>query len=125
MARVAILGAGFAGHTAALYLGDQLGKGHEVTVVNRLEQFSYVPSWVWVGVGRMPLAKTQFMLRPVYKKFGVRFIVGRATEIHPDERYVVVEPTDGNPADSRVDYDYLIVATGPKAGLRRHAGARA
>jgi len=114
MARIAIIGAGFAGHTAALYLGDKLGKGHEVTVINRLEQFSYVPSWVWVGVGRMPLAKTQFALRPVYRKFGIRFIVGRATEIHPDERYVAVEPADGNPADARVDYDYLVVATGPK-----------
>ncbi len=31
LARVAILGAGFAGHTAALYLGSRLGKGHEVT----------------------------------------------------------------------------------------------
>ena len=114
MARVAILGAGFAGHTAALYLGSKLGKGHQVTVVNRLETFSYVPSWVWVGVGRMPLAKTQFALRPVYRKFGVRFILGAATEIHPDERYVVVEPADGSPADARVDYDYLIVATGPR-----------
>ena len=114
MARVAILGAGFAGHTAALYLGSKLGKGHQVTVVNRLETFSYVPSWVWVGVGRMPLAKTQFALRPVYRRFGVRFILGAATEIHPDERYVVVEPADGSPADARVDYDYLIVATGPR-----------
>ena len=50
MARIAIIGAGFAGHTAALYLGDALGAGHEITVVNRLEDFSYVPAWVWVGV---------------------------------------------------------------------------
>ncbi|WP_216361460.1 tryptophan 7-halogenase [Candidatus Chloroploca asiatica] len=35
MARVVIIGAGFAGHTAALYLGAQLGKRHTITVVNR------------------------------------------------------------------------------------------
>jgi sulfide:quinone oxidoreductase len=114
VARIAVLGAGFAGHTAALYLGDKLGKGHEITVVNRIDRFSYIPSWVWVGVGRMPLAKTQFALAPVYRKFGIRLIVGKATEIHPVERYVVVEPADGNAADARVDYDYLVVATGPK-----------
>jgi sulfide:quinone oxidoreductase len=114
MARVAILGAGFAGHTAALYLGSKLGKGHEVTVVNRIDRFSYIPSWVWVGIGHMPLSRTQFPLAPVYRKFGVRFIVGKATEIHPDERYVVVEPDDEKDADRRIDYDYLIVATGPK-----------
>jgi sulfide:quinone oxidoreductase len=114
MARIAVLGAGFAGHTAALYLGDKLGREHEITVINRIDRFSYIPSWVWVGVGRMPLAKTQFALAPVYRKFGIRLIVGKATEIHPDERYVVVTPDDGNPADGRVDYDYLVVATGPK-----------
>ncbi len=114
MARIAVLGAGFAGHTAALYLGDKLGKGHEITVVNRIDRFSYIPSWVWVGVGRMPLAKTQFALAPVYRKVGIRLIVGKATEIHPDERYVVVEPADGGATDARLDYDYLVVATGPK-----------
>ncbi len=114
MARVVIIGAGFAGHTAALYLGDKLGRDHEITVINRLEQFSYVPSWVWVGVGRMPLAKTQFPLLPVYRKFGIRFLLGSATEIDPDERFVMVEPAGGSLADARVEYDYLIVATGPK-----------
>ena len=114
MARVVVLGAGFAGHTAALYLGDRLGKGHEITVVNRIDRFSYIPSWVWVGVGRMPLAKTQFPLAPVYRKFGIRLVVGKATEIHPDERYVTVVPDDGDPAATRLDYDYLVVATGPR-----------
>ena len=33
MAKVVIIGAGFAGHTAALYLGDKLGKKHTVTMV--------------------------------------------------------------------------------------------
>jgi sulfide:quinone oxidoreductase len=114
VARIAVLGAGFAGHTAALYLGDKLGKGHEITVVNRIPKFSYIPSWVWVGVGRMPLAKTQFDLAPVYRKFGIRFIVGKATELHPDERYVTVVPDDGDPGSTRIDYDYLVVATGPR-----------
>jgi sulfide:quinone oxidoreductase len=114
VARIAILGAGFAGHTAALHLGHRLGKKHQITVVNRIDRFSYIPSWVWVGVGHMPLAKTQFKLAPVYRKFGIHLIVGKATEIHPDERYVVVEPDGGADADKRIDYDYLIVATGPR-----------
>ena len=114
MARIAIIGAGFAGHTAALYLGDALGAGHEITVINRLEDFSYVPSWVWVGVGRMELRKTRFPLRPVYDDFGVRFVHGRATEVHTDERFVVVEDGDQKGGETRVDYDYLLIATGPK-----------
>ncbi|MCA9976818.1 MAG: FAD-dependent oxidoreductase [Anaerolineales bacterium] len=65
MAKVAIIGAGFAGHTAALYLGDALGKSHEITVINLHEYFYYVPSWVWVGIGRMDVNKTRFPLKPV------------------------------------------------------------
>lgn len=113
MSRVVVLGAGFAGHTAALYMADKLGRSHQVTVVNRIDRFSYIPSWVWVGIGRMPLAKTQFRLEPVYRRFGINLVVGKATEIHPDERYVLVE-RDGAGTAERLDYDYLVVATGPK-----------
>ena len=112
MAKVAIIGAGFAGQTAALYLGDALGAGHEITVINRLKTFSYVPSWVWVGIDRMPVEKTMFPLEPVYAKSGVRFVHGRATQVRVDERAVVVERDGGG--EALVDYDYLVVATGPK-----------
>lgn len=112
MARVAIIGAGFAGQTAAMYLGDALRTGHEVTVINRLDQFGYVPSWVWVGVGHMPVEKTLFPLEPVYRKFGVRFVHGAATQVNVDERVVTAELARGG--ETRVSYDYLIVATGPK-----------
>ncbi len=112
MAKVAIIGAGFAGQTAALYLGDALGSEHEITVINRLTTFSYVPSWVWVGIGRMPVEKTMFPLEPVYRKSGVRFVHGRATQVRVDERTVVVERDGGG--EALVGYDYLIVATGPK-----------
>jgi sulfide:quinone oxidoreductase len=113
MAKVAIIGAGFAGQTAALYLGDALGAEHEITVINRLKTFSYVPSWVWVGIGRMPVEKTMFPLEPVYDRFGVRFVHGRATEVRVDERAVVVE-RDGGAGTTTVGYDHLIIATGPR-----------
>ncbi|MBE2202585.1 MAG: FAD-dependent oxidoreductase [Anaerolinea sp.] len=113
MANVVIIGAGFAGHTAALYLGDALGKTHNITMINLHEHFYYVPSWVWVGVGRMEANKTRFPLRPVYKKMHVNFLHGKASAIHPDEQYVVVELKDDGQV-KQVPYDYLIVATGPK-----------
>jgi len=114
MAKVVILGAGFAGHTAALYLGSRLGKDHEVTVVNRYDYFGFVPSWVWVGVGHMAPEKTTFKLKPVYDRMHVRLVVGKAIEIHPDvgDQYVIAEKEGGETV--RLDYDYLVVATGPK-----------
>jgi len=113
MAKVVIIGAGFAGHTAALYLGDALGKDHQITMINQAERFLFVPSLVWVGIGRMNPDKTRFLLKPVYERMHVNFVHGRATEIHPDEQYVVAEKRDGS-GQARVDYDYLIIATGPQ-----------
>jgi sulfide:quinone oxidoreductase len=114
MARVVILGAGFAGHTAALYLGQRIGREHQVTVVNRHDFFGFVPSWVWVGIGHMAPEKTTFKLKPVYDRMHVNLVVGKATEVHPDpdEQYVLVAAAEG--ALIRIDYDYLLIATGPK-----------
>jgi hypothetical protein len=50
-------------------------------VINRLKDFSCVPSWVWVGIGRMPVEKTLFPLAAVNKRFGVWFVHGKANTI--------------------------------------------
>ena len=109
MAKIVIIGAGFAGQTAALYLGSALGKNHEVTMINQSERFLFVPSLVWVGVGHMDPEKTRFPLKPVLDRFNVKFIHGRATEVHPDEQFVIAEKQDGS-GQARVDYDYLLVS---------------
>jgi sulfide:quinone oxidoreductase len=114
MARIVVVGAGFAGHTAALYLGDKLGRKHTVTVVNRSDRFVYIPSLVWVGIDRMDVEKTRFSLRDVYKKFNVDFVHGRVDEVHPDEQYVSGVTEDGQDTAFKLEYDYIILATGPK-----------
>ena len=127
MATIVVIGAGFAGHTAALYLGDELGKSHEITVINKYDYFGYVPSWVWVGVGTMKPEKTVFDLEPVYRKKHINFVHGAATEVHPDEQFVLAETTPGGEL-TRIDYDFLVVATGPRLdfestpGLGPHGG---
>jgi sulfide:quinone oxidoreductase len=95
MSKVAIIGAGFAGHTAAMYLGSALGKDHEITMINMSDRFLYVPSLVWVGIDRMDPEKTRFPLKSVYDHMNVRFVQGKASEVHPDEQYVIAERKDG------------------------------
>ena len=46
MAKIVVIGSGFAGHTAAMYLCTKLGKAHQVSVMSNNEKFSYIPSWV-------------------------------------------------------------------------------
>ncbi len=111
MAKVVVIGSGFSGQTAALYLRKELGREHEVTVINPWPRFTYIPSLVWVGIGAMKPEKTMFDLAPVYKKQGINFIQAWARAIHPDDKYVDIETNEGEKL--KIDYDYLINATGP------------
>ena len=109
--RVVILGAGFAGHTAALHL-SRLARGKaEITVVSPRNRFTWFPSLIWVGTGTMSEEETVFELAPVYHKIGVNYVDGRAKIIDAAAQVVTVETRDGKATDLR--YDYLINATGP------------
>jgi sulfide:quinone oxidoreductase len=121
MSKIVIMGAGFAGHTAALYLGDALGKEHEITVVNKFDYFLFVPSLVWVGVNHMKHEKTHFPLKPVYDKFNIHFEHASVTSIHPDDQFVkAIRHSDRS--EIRLNYDYLINATGPKLNFEGTPG---
>lgn len=51
----------------------------------------------------------------------VGFVQGSVTEVHPDERYVLVDRHDrGGP--ERLPYDYLLIATGPKLNFAATPG---
>ena len=123
MARIVVVGAGFAGHTAALYLGSKLGRSHEVTVVSNRDVFGYVPSWVWVGVGHIKPEQTIFKLKPVYDRMNIKFVHAAVKEVHPDagDQYILGEAIGSGQA-VRVDYDYLVIAPGPKLNFEGTPG---
>ena len=64
MAKVVILGAGIAGHTAATHLRRKLSTEHEVLVISPNRNYQWVPSNIWVGVGRMKAKEVFFPLIP-------------------------------------------------------------
>jgi len=122
MARIAILGAGISGHTAARYLNKWVGQNHQVVVVSPKPKWNWIPSNVWVGVGEMDEPEVTFELGPIYEKIGVEFHQAKALSIHPEggpdneTPYVTVEYTEPSRSGqtATVPFDYLINATGPK-----------
>ena len=51
MAKVVVVGGSFAGLTGALEAKRKLGRDHQVVLVNRSEDFVYIPSLIWVPFG--------------------------------------------------------------------------
>lgn len=122
MAHVVIMGCGVGGWNAAYEIKEKLGKEHQVTVVHYGELFQFTPSNPWVAVGWR--TKEQVTIKPeeYLKKKGIDFIPVPTKELKPDENRMVL--TD----DRIIEYDYLVIATGPKLafdevkGLGPHGG---
>ena len=130
MAKVVVLGAGISGHTASAYLKKWLGKKHEVIVVTPNSYYQWIPSNIWVGVGRMTVDQVRFKLAPLYKRWGIHYIQARAVSIHPDGNtrinsgFVTVDYTseDNFGKTEEIEYDFLINATGPKLNFEATEG---
>ncbi|MCV7075074.1 NAD(P)/FAD-dependent oxidoreductase [Mycobacterium szulgai] len=130
MARVVILGAGIAGHTAALHLRRWLPRKHEVVVISPSADWNWIPSNIWVGVGRMDPSKVLIPLRPIYRRKGIAFHQALATAIRPEGTGEQSSPSvdfvytgEGNSGESSsITYDYLINATGPKLNFAATPG---
>ncbi len=130
MSRILILGAGISGHTAALHAKRLLDKKHEVIVVTPNSNWNWIPSNIWVGVGKMQKEQVIFPLAPIYKRKGIEFHQALAQSIFPEgdskdlRPYVEVSYTD--PARSgqvgKIHYDFLVNATGPKLNFQATPG---
>ena len=108
MAKIVIVGAGIGGIPMAFEMKENARKQDEVVVIADTPTFHFVPSNPWVAVNWRKPDDIKVELAPVFKKKKITFIQNKVTKFKPAENKV--ELADG----SHVDYDYLIIATGPK-----------
>lgn len=122
MARIVVLGAGIGGVPMAYEMKEIVGKAHEVVVISDSPTFHFVPSNPWVPPKWRKPEDLKIELAPVMAKKGINFIQKAATKVDPVNNKV--DLADG----SAVEYDYLIIATGPRLafdevpGLGPHGG---
>ena len=108
MAKIVIVGAGIGGIPMAFEMKENARKQDEVVVIADTPTVHFVPSNPWVAVNWRKPDDIKVELAPVFKKKKITFIQNKVTKFKPAENKV--ELADG----SHVDYDYLIIATGPK-----------
>ncbi len=107
MSRIVILGAGLGGVIMAYEIKDKIGPKDEVVVVNKGTSYSFVPSNPWVAVGWREAKEITVDLTKIFAQRGITLRPEGARRLMPDQN--AIELNDG----STVDYDYLVLATGP------------
>jgi sulfide:quinone oxidoreductase len=125
---VVIVGGSFAGLSAAYDLRRRLGSRARVTVVDKAEQFVFIPSLIWLPFGWRTPRQITFPLRPSLERVGAEFRQAVARRIDPARQVVEVGPVDAPDRVEELRYDYLLIATGPHVqfdvvpGLGPHGG---
>lgn len=117
MAKIIVIGAGIGGVPAAYELQAKLGHGHQVTVVSASEYFQFIPSNPWLAVGKRVRDEISVELRPHLEKKGIAFVAQPVEAILANENRLRL-------ADGAVlDYDYLVITTGPRLAFEEVPGA--
>ncbi len=108
MAHIIILGAGLGGVPMAYEMKDLAGPDDTVTIVSDKDYYHFVPSNPWIAVDWRKRADITVPLAAPMAKKGVELVVNAAKRVHPDSNEL--ELADG----TKLSYDHLIIATGPK-----------
>ena len=108
MAHIVILGAGVGGMTMAYEMRESARAEDKVTVISNNSYFQFTPSNPWVAVNWRKRDDITIQAAPYLNKKNIDFIAVGAARVHPEKNQV--ELTDGK----IVDYDFLVIATGPK-----------
>jgi sulfide:quinone oxidoreductase len=117
MANIVIIGAGTGGMPAAYEMKDAVGDAHEVMVINDRDYFQFVPSNPWLAVGWRKRKDITIPIEKYLKKKNINFICDRVNKI--DASHNKLELAKGE----TVDYDYLIIATGPRLAFEEVEGS--
>jgi len=104
MKRVLVLGGGFAGVEAAIYLRKQ---NIEVTLVSDRDYFYIYPTSIWIPTGKITREDISVPLDKLAMKHGFQLIVDPVTKLEAKEKRVTLQ--SGRVLEG---FDYLVVALG-------------
>ncbi len=116
MAHVVVIGAGLGGVPAAFDLRKHLPKQHRVTLIGARSYFEFTPSNPWIAVGWRTLEETRVQMQEPLESKGIQWLVNTVTRIDADASTLILDDRQ------QVDYDYLVIATGPRLAFEEVPG---
>jgi sulfide:quinone oxidoreductase len=116
MADIVILGAGLGGMPMAYEMKDLAKPDDRVIVVSDKDYFHFVPSNPWVAVDWRKRDDIVVPLKKVLEKRGIELVVAKVTRVVPENSQLELE--DG----STLNYDHLIIASGPRLAFNEIEG---
>ena len=109
--KILILGGGFAGIEAAIFLRK---KDFSVTLVSNRDYFYIYPTSIWIPTGEVTKEDVSIPLQELADAHGFELIIDDVKEIKSKENKVIC-------ANETYEYEYLIVAIG--SGKVKHEGS--
>jgi NADH dehydrogenase FAD-containing subunit len=119
MAKILVVGGGFAGVVTAESLAKKLGSDHQITLVSRSRKFLFYPALVRLAFGRCEPDDVTFDLRVAMLDRRIQFVEGEVARINPYEHHVTLAHGD---LVGDMPYDYLVLALGRRLATERVTG---
>lgn len=114
--RTIVIGGGLGGMSAVYELRERLPNTHEVMLINKGDEFHFIPSTPWVAVGERTREQIIVDIPQHVKKYKIPFNNSGAAHIDADKNKVTCG--DG----SVFDYTHLVICTGPRLAFERVEG---
>ena len=111
MAHIVIIGAGIGGVSTAYEMDELARPGDRVTVVSDASGLRFVPSNPWAAATGQGRGEIEVSVAERLEKRGIGFTAAGARRVHPAQNRV--ELGDG----TFLDYDFLVITTGPKVAF--------
>ncbi len=116
MARIVIMGAGIGGIPTAYEMREKARPEDEIIVISDSPTFHFVPSNPWVAVNWRKPDDIKVDLEPCFSKKKIKFNSSGVRRVHPSENRLELGD------DSSLDYDFLVIATGPRLAFNEVPG---
>jgi sulfide:quinone oxidoreductase len=108
MAKIVVMGAGIGGMSQVYELRQTLGKAHDIVLVSDSDRFEFTPSNPWVAVGWRKEKQITIELPDMMRNYGIEFHGHGVMRVHPSANRIELN------AGETFDFDFLVIATGPK-----------